>query len=595
MRQVEHHLRQPARRARRPRPAGQRLEAGRRQAAARSSPRCAAPPPTPCRRSATSTRSSRRRGAANDLVELTRLQPPLAKAGGRLRLARLRPRPRTPTTSPGAPDDNYTQGAFGESVCALHNGLPQLSFFRAYTPELVGWFDDFGHSGFIDAIGGIGRIGPPSTPSASRPRRLRRTWPTRSTARRADRLGPRHRQHPALPGRQRAPVNDIDPSDDSVPFTDGGASPTAAPATATRPRCRPAHEADRPHRSPCSPPPSAWLADSPAPTTPTPTRSRCTTRSGSSRAPTCGSPASTRARSPASTSRRRSAPSSRSSSPGRSACSARTRSCSSEPQSLIAEYFIDLRPEGPPLARRRTRSRPATSQQTVQNDLVQNTLREPFKRAPAAADQRVRHRARRQPDSLNEAIRLGAPALSQLQQGHCDILATRTAIIRDLNVELRQGHRQARRRREDVVRFIQKARDTAAASAARRDDLSQDFDLLDDFLASCSRPWPSSATLAVQQTPLLATCAPPRPGSTRLALNLPAFNDATESLADEPRRAPRSSASKALRRGQRRDPGQLARVRQEGAATAEMLADFLRRHRRPAAARSRSTTGSTDS
>ncbi len=42
---------------------------------------------------------------------------------------------------------------------------------RAYSPELTGWFDDFGHSGFPDAFGGIGRIsttantfsaGPPS-------------------------------------------------------------------------------------------------------------------------------------------------------------------------------------------------------------------------------------------------------------------------------------------------------------------------------------------------------------------------------------------------------------------------------------------------
>ncbi len=29
---------------------------------------------------------------------------------------------------------------------------------RAYSPELTGWFDDFGHSGFPDAFGGIGRI-----------------------------------------------------------------------------------------------------------------------------------------------------------------------------------------------------------------------------------------------------------------------------------------------------------------------------------------------------------------------------------------------------------------------------------------------------
>ena len=40
----------------------------------------------------------------------------------------------------------------------LKNSLPQISTLRAYSPELTGWFDDFGHSGFPDAFGGIGRI-----------------------------------------------------------------------------------------------------------------------------------------------------------------------------------------------------------------------------------------------------------------------------------------------------------------------------------------------------------------------------------------------------------------------------------------------------
>ncbi|MGE5281670.1 MAG: hypothetical protein ACM3N0_04985, partial [Chloroflexota bacterium] len=57
-----------------------------------------------------------------------------------------------------AADGNFTQGAFGESVCSLRNGLPSLAFFRSYTPELVSWLNDFGTSGPYDANGGIGRI-----------------------------------------------------------------------------------------------------------------------------------------------------------------------------------------------------------------------------------------------------------------------------------------------------------------------------------------------------------------------------------------------------------------------------------------------------
>ena len=51
--------------------------------------------------------------------------------------------------------------------------------------------------------------------------------------------------------------------------------------------------------------------------------------------------------------------------------------CSSEPQSLIAEYFISCDPAGPPLDDGGTI--PASQvTQTVQNDLVQNTLRLPY-------------------------------------------------------------------------------------------------------------------------------------------------------------------------------------------------------------------------
>ena len=50
----------------------------------------------------------------------------------------------------------------------------QISTLRAYSPELTGWFDDFGHSGFPDAFGGIGRISTTlNTFSAGRPRRER--------------------------------------------------------------------------------------------------------------------------------------------------------------------------------------------------------------------------------------------------------------------------------------------------------------------------------------------------------------------------------------------------------------------------------------
>ena len=154
----------------------------------------------------------KRRGKANDLIELTRLQVPLAEIG----------------VGPVTRNGSSRQGALPESAQALTDSLPQLEFFRPYTTELVGWFDDFGHSGTTDANGGIGRIsttfnafsasGPPAglNPCSNFVSILLGTCP------------------PATPGQvlgalstdnlEKCPgSNERDPGDGSTPFTDNGA------------------------------------------------------------------------------------------------------------------------------------------------------------------------------------------------------------------------------------------------------------------------------------------------------------------------------------------------------------------------------------
>jgi phospholipid/cholesterol/gamma-HCH transport system substrate-binding protein len=84
----------------------------------------------------------KRKGPANDLIELTQLQNPLAQIG----------------VGPVNRNGESRPGALPASADSLKNSLDQVSMLRAYSPELTGWFDDFGHSGFPDAFGGIGRI-----------------------------------------------------------------------------------------------------------------------------------------------------------------------------------------------------------------------------------------------------------------------------------------------------------------------------------------------------------------------------------------------------------------------------------------------------
>ena len=160
--------------------------------------------------------------------------------------------------------------------------------------------------------------------------------------------------------------------------------------------------------------------------------------------------------------------------------------CSTEPQSLIAEYFIDCEPDGPEMETSGDPEDPDVTaenvSQTVQNDLVNNTLREPFKRRLQLLINEFGTALAGNPDNLNEAIRLGAPALTSLEKV-LSVLGKQNTIIRDLNVDSDRIIARLTERREDVVAFIEEARDTAAASAERRDDLGTDFALLDDFLA----------------------------------------------------------------------------------------------------------------
>ncbi len=97
-------------------------------------------------------------GRANDLIELTAAQVPLEASAIGSGSPECGSDPETDYER--AANGDFTEGSFGESVCALRNGLPALAFFRAYTNELVGWFDGFSHSNGTanEGNGTLGRI-----------------------------------------------------------------------------------------------------------------------------------------------------------------------------------------------------------------------------------------------------------------------------------------------------------------------------------------------------------------------------------------------------------------------------------------------------
>jgi phospholipid/cholesterol/gamma-HCH transport system substrate-binding protein len=81
--------------------------------------------------------------ADDDLIDLARSQPALRDIAVR----------------EGRRNGATREGAFPATVRALRTSTPELAYARPYAPDLTGWFDDFGHSGVYDALGGKSRVG----------------------------------------------------------------------------------------------------------------------------------------------------------------------------------------------------------------------------------------------------------------------------------------------------------------------------------------------------------------------------------------------------------------------------------------------------
>jgi phospholipid/cholesterol/gamma-HCH transport system substrate-binding protein len=107
------------------------------------------------------SRTIRRPGANNDLINLFNTFPPLADIAlvkkDRFVNPTINPTI-VPTSGAGAAQTiPNARGAFPESIAALTGAADEIGFSRAYTKDFLGWFDDFSATGAYDALGGFSR------------------------------------------------------------------------------------------------------------------------------------------------------------------------------------------------------------------------------------------------------------------------------------------------------------------------------------------------------------------------------------------------------------------------------------------------------
>jgi phospholipid/cholesterol/gamma-HCH transport system substrate-binding protein len=91
-----------------------------------------------------------RKGADNDLLNLQNTFPALASTA-------LDKKNRKVNFGTGTQSVGNVQGAFPAIIDASDAARPIIAQGRPYTPELIGWFDDFSTSGPFDAAGGFSR------------------------------------------------------------------------------------------------------------------------------------------------------------------------------------------------------------------------------------------------------------------------------------------------------------------------------------------------------------------------------------------------------------------------------------------------------
>jgi virulence factor Mce-like protein len=156
--------------------------------------------------------------------------------------------------------------------------------------------------------------------------------------------------------------------------------------------------------------------------------------------------------------------------------------CESRPQSLIGEYFVDCQPgtakqelkPGAVIPVDRTAS-------TVAPDLVNDILRRPYRERLSLIIGSLGAGVAGNAENLNAAIRRASPALRETDK----VLATLGAqnkILGDLTVNADKVVGDLAANRKDVGRFVTEAKNTAQASAERRNDIAAGFRELPGFL-----------------------------------------------------------------------------------------------------------------
>jgi virulence factor Mce-like protein len=210
--------------------------------------------------------------------------------------------------------------------------------------------------------------------------------------------------------------------------------------------------------------------------------------------------------------------------------------CETRPQSLIGEYFIDCRPG---TARRRLPDGATIpveqTETTIPLDLVNNIMRRPYRERFSILLSELGAGLAARGEDLDATIRRAVPALRQVDR-LLAILRDQRATIRDLYRDADQVMARVADKREDVGRFVDEARDTAAAASQEDDGIRAQWRTFPTFLRELRPTLARLEATADEQIPALRNLNRAAPHLEQLFRTLGPYADASRpavrSLAD---------------------------------------------------------------
>ncbi|HMJ97556.1 MAG TPA: MlaD family protein [Thermoleophilaceae bacterium] len=177
--------------------------------------------------------------------------------------------------------------------------------------------------------------------------------------------------------------------------------------------------------------------------------------------------------------------------------------CEIRPQSLIGEYFVDCQP-GTSDERLPDGGRVPVEQtsSTIAIDLVGDIMRRPYRDRFRLIIGELGAGLAGRPGDLSQVLRRAHPALRETSQT-LRILGRQTDTIQKFIGDANTVVGALENRKQDVVRFVREAGQTAAISASRREQLGESFRRLPAFLTELEPYMGRLGDLTEAQTPVL--------------------------------------------------------------------------------------------